>query len=185
MPRPRLLHDKQCQWCMASFRGRSYLRFCSQSCASQSRESHRVKRTKRCEQCSETFHAYRQQLRFCSNSCSNLARPTQDPAITRQRQQLASMACGLVARALRHTGRNKYARVEEELGYSTSKLKAHLESLWKGDMSWENYGKTGWHVDHVRPISSFPLDTPASEISSLNNLQPLWEKDNLQKARAW
>jgi hypothetical protein len=39
-------------------------------------------------------------------------------------------------------------------------------------MSWENYGE--WHIDHIRPLSSFEPDTPVSIVCALDNLQPLW-----------
>ena len=41
----------------------------------------------------------------------------------------------------------------------------------------------GWHIDHVRPVSSFPPGTAPSVISALSNLQPLWAIDNLRKAK--
>ena len=51
------------------------------------------------------------------------------------------------------------------------------------DKSGDNYGK--WHIDHIKPISSFNINGINSDdfkkCWSLNNLQPLWAKDNLQK----
>jgi len=46
-------------------------------------------------------------------------------------------------------------------------------------MSWENYGD--WHIDHIRPLSSFNESDDASIVNSLNNLRPLWKEDNLKK----
>ena len=48
-------------------------------------------------------------------------------------------------------------------------------------MSWDNYGE--WHIDHIRPVSDFPSETPPYVINSLNNLQPLWKIDNLKKGK--
>lgn len=53
-------------------------------------------------------------------------------------------------------------------------------------MSWENYGRNGWHVDHIRPVISFNITSfdcnDFLECWSLSNLQPLWEADNLSKS---
>jgi len=48
-------------------------------------------------------------------------------------------------------------------------------------MSWENYGFEGWHIDHIKPISAFDSTAIIKEINSLDNLQPLWAKENFKK----
>jgi len=71
------------------------------------------------------------------------------------------------------------------LGYSTTDLMNRLESLFQVGMSWENYGRGGWHVDHIIPLSSFKYETPDDpdfkRAWALSNLQPLWQFDNLSK----
>jgi len=69
------------------------------------------------------------------------------------------------------------------LNYSIHELKSHLEKQFKEDMSWENYGK--WHLDHIIPISKFNYKSQ-SDIEfkmcwDLENLQPLWGKENCSK----
>ena len=51
-------------------------------------------------------------------------------------------------------------------------------------MNWLNYGRHGWHVDHIRPCASFDLSKPSEQKKCFNykNLQPLWEEDNLAKS---
>lgn len=60
---------------------------------------------------------------------------------------------------------------------------ASLEAKFKPGMSWGNHGE--WHIDHKRPIASYDFssaDDPAfKECWSLENLQPLWAKENLSK----
>lgn len=45
-------------------------------------------------------------------------------------------------------------------------------------MTWENYGKNGWHLDHILPQIYFKYDSynhPAFKACwDLSNLQPLW-----------
>jgi hypothetical protein len=83
----------------------------------------------------------------------------------------------------------KNSSVIRYLGCSIEQLKRHLESQFypnpdTGDnMTWENYGFYGWHIDHIKPLSSFDL-TQEDEIKrawDLSNLQPLWMKQNLIK----
>ncbi len=72
----------------------------------------------------------------------------------------------------------------EMLGYTVEKLKRYLESQFTDGMTWENYGK--WHIDHIIPISFFQyISTEDVEFKMcwrLENLQPLWAKDNLRKS---
>ena len=63
-------------------------------------------------------------------------------------------------------------------------LEKHLESKFEEGMSWDNYGE--WHIDHIIPQSHFDINSADCEefkkCWSLENLQPLWKKDNLKKS---
>ena len=78
---------------------------------------------------------------------------------------------------------------QQVLGYSIAELKSHLESLFEPGMSWDNYGRNGWHIDHVRPVSSFTFtspDDPDFKVCwALSNLQPLWEHANCSKGASF
>lgn len=60
-------------------------------------------------------------------------------------------------------------------------------------MDWGNYGlgEECWHVDHVRPLASFNMEdytTPesyAAAVYALDNLAPMWGKDNRKKGAEW
>ena len=67
---------------------------------------------------------------------------------------------------------------ERITGYSLNELKAHLEQRFKLGMTWANYGK--WHIDHIIPISSFSINE-VGKCWALENLQPLWAKENILK----
>jgi hypothetical protein len=69
------------------------------------------------------------------------------------------------------------------LGYSYSEFRTHIESLFLDGMNWFNHGE--WHIDHIRPISSFDLDTDPSIVNALDNLQPLWAIDNMKKSNKY
>lgn len=78
-------------------------------------------------------------------------------------------------------GVNKSNGTMQLVGCDISILIKYMESLFLEGMSWDNYGK--WHIDHIRPCSSFDLsDTEQQKICfNYKNLQPLWAEDNLRK----
>lgn len=79
--------------------------------------------------------------------------------------------------------KDKPGSAVSDLGCSIECLKAHLESLFQPGMSWDNYGKYGWHIDHIIPISSFDLTDRKQLLKACHftNLQPLWAEDNIRK----
>lgn len=78
----------------------------------------------------------------------------------------------------------KHKSTIELLGCSIEELKKHLELKFKEGMSWENYSKKGWHIDHIIPCASFELSDPEQQKVCFHytNLQPLWWWENLSKA---
>lgn len=83
-------------------------------------------------------------------------------------------------------GNKKGHHWEELVGFTGEELKKHIETQFSAGMSWDNYGIRGWHIDHIIPISFFqftsPKDTEFRMCWRLENLQPLWAKDNLCKS---
>lgn len=73
------------------------------------------------------------------------------------------------------------------VNYTPAQLRAHIESLFWPGMTWDNYG--AWHVDHKKALAKFSFFHPDGTVNeaevkaacSLDNLQPLWAKDNLSK----
>lgn len=72
----------------------------------------------------------------------------------------------------------------ENLGCSIEELKAYLESKLQPGMTWDNYGLSGWHIDHIKPPSLFDLtdEKQLKDACHFSNLQPMWAKDNLSKS---
>jgi hypothetical protein len=87
---------------------------------------------------------------------------------------------GILNSVLRRLGKEKNDETVKLLGYSPVEFKTHIESLFIEGMSWENHGE--WHVDHIKPVSSFNKTTHPSVVNGLNNLQPLWALENLKKS---
>lgn len=79
---------------------------------------------------------------------------------------------------------NKINSTINLLGCTLEEFKKHLESKFTEGMNWGNYGKKGWHVDHIKPCSSFDLSKEEEQRKCFHytNLQPLWWYDNLKKS---
>ena len=72
----------------------------------------------------------------------------------------------------------------KDLGCTIEELKKHLEAQFQPGMSWDNWTTDGWHIDHIKPISSFDITNSEELLNACHytNLQPLWAKDNLRKS---
>jgi hypothetical protein len=67
------------------------------------------------------------------------------------------------------------------VGCTPEILKEHLEKQFIEGMCWDNYGKFGWHIDHIIPLSSASSEEEIFKLCHYTNLQPLWAFDNLSK----
>ena len=78
----------------------------------------------------------------------------------------------------------KFGSAVKDFGCSIEELKTYLESKFLSGMSWDNHGQYGWHIDHIKPLSSFDLTDRDQflEACHYTNLQPLWWQDNLSKS---
>lgn len=92
---------------------------------------------------------------------------------------------GILRTRLYHavSGKAKGGSAIKDLGCSMHELIMYLESKFEDGMTWDNYGKGGWHIDHILPLSSFDLIDNAQLQSACHytNLQPMWELENLMK----
>lgn len=79
--------------------------------------------------------------------------------------------------------KHKKDKTFKMLGYNSIDLVNHLESKFTNGMSWDNYGRGGWHIDHIKPLVCFDTNNPnwLETAFSLENLQPLFESENCSK----
>lgn len=84
---------------------------------------------------------------------------------------------------LKRAVRLKIDKTDILIGCSVSYLRSHLESQFQPGMSWDNYGKNGWEIDHIIPLASFDLSVTdqLKKACHYTNLQPLWAEDNKRK----
>jgi hypothetical protein len=79
------------------------------------------------------------------------------------------------------------------LGCSIEELKEYLSSQFYPnpetgeEMTWNNYKKYIWNIDHIFPVNSFDFNDPEAQFKAfhVSNLQPLWYDDHLEKHRKW
>lgn len=69
------------------------------------------------------------------------------------------------------------------LGCTIEECRQHLENQFQEGMTWDNYGRDGWQIDHIIPCAAFDLSDSIQQriCSNFRNLQPLWAKDNASK----
>jgi len=75
--------------------------------------------------------------------------------------------------------------LNKALPYSVEHFKRHIESKFKKEMTWDNYGKI-WEIDHIKPVNCFNYktiyDTDFLQCWGLENLQPLSPAENRKKS---
>ena len=73
----------------------------------------------------------------------------------------------------------------KDLGCSSEELKLYIESKFQPGMTWNNWSRLGWHIDHIKPISSFDLSDyeQLKQACHYTNLQPLWCDEHKIKTR--
>tara|TARA_R100001086_G_scaffold195632_1_gene112406 strand:- start:57 stop:788 length:732 start_codon:yes stop_codon:yes gene_type:complete len=80
-------------------------------------------------------------------------------------------------------GKIKSARTMELIGCTPNELRRHIESLFEPWMTWENQGRGGWDIDHIKACFHFNLANSEQQRACFNwsNLQPMEHIANLQK----
>lgn len=137
-----------------------------------------------CKYCGKEFNLPKYKLRkqkgdFCSMDCFRAYEQK-----TKMSDGQRRVNSGMKSAVRRFINEHKqYRKWTELVGYSLDELVSHLESKFKQGMTWDNYGE--WHVDHIRPVSSFTFDSfnddEFKRCWSIKNLQPLWAGENLSK----
>jgi len=134
-----------------------------------------------CKECKEMFMPKATHNKFCSKLCKDRwwAKDPMTNLCTRMRNG--------IHKCFKDRGFKKINSTFDNFNYTPKELVAHIESKFTDGMSWDN--KEKWHIDHIRPVSSFNFDSTDhpdfKKCWSLNNLQPLWARDNLSKHNKW
>ena len=94
-----------------------------------------------------------------------------------------SMRSRLRSWAVRRLGkRNQVTRSMETLvSMNWPDFRKHLESQFRGGMSWENSAE--WQLDHVIPICRFNLPKELRSCFHWTNIRPVWAEEHRRKSK--
>ena len=85
--------------------------------------------------------------------------------------RLKELVRSRIQSGLRHHTKGKIKKEGKSimyLGCSYKKYKLFLENKFKKGMSWSNMGKSGWEIDHIKPISLFDLTKKSDQKKAFN-----------------
>ncbi len=79
--------------------------------------------------------------------------------------------------------KSKRGSAVRDLGCTIPEFMTYIATKFQPGMSWDNWGRDSWHLDHIKPLASFDLTKRKQVLKALHftNYQPLWAKDNLSK----
>jgi hypothetical protein len=86
-----------------------------------------------------------------------------------------------INRFFKYSKMTKNCKTMDILGISIDGFREHLKSKFTSKMNFDNYGKKGWHIDHIIPLSSATTEDEIIKLCHYKNLQPLWWDENIKK----
>lgn len=96
------------------------------------------------------------------------------------------LACNLRARINTAIVRGyKSGSAIRDLGCTIQELKFYIEGQFKDGMTWNNWSRDGWHIDHKIPLAFFDLTDRDQFLQAVHytNLQPMWAIENIKKSK--
>lgn len=187
----------QCQFCTTEFTYtlvRKRKRFCSPKCSDRMRiqgTSHpgylmerpwEISEPASCIRCAEPLPIPRPSTqKYCSHRCNRRANGNRQKA--RPGPKMRDKLRNRLRECLLKRGIQKRNSIMEYVGCAMHELASRIESRFLPGMSWENYGRSGWHIDHIIPCASFDLSRHDHRAVCFHhlNLQPLWGMANSLK----
>ena len=109
----------------------------------------------------------------------NAKRYGKDPIYT-----LRVITMARVCAAFKAQDAERLYKVEYLLGCTWKQYKRYLQKKFKRGMSWKQEDGNKFHIDHIRPISSFNLNKARDQKRAFNyqNTQPLFIGDHIKKS---
>lgn len=186
--------ERTCRNCASIFESSGHRVFCSVICRRDWwADKGKKHTTKLCTNCTKSFDGPPRN-KYCSSKCRTTywsAREIKDRAkvnaYIRQKRQtdplfkLRTQLSDRIRKKMRAHDTVKDRTLADVLGCSIPELRLHLQKQFDDTMTWDNYGVSGWHIDHIIPLATATTKEGIYELWHFTNLQPLWAKDNLAK----
>lgn len=126
----------------------------------------------------ENPEPYRQYGRkdYKRHSKQRISHVQNDPVLRLKKNLRDRTGAALKARSWRKT-----THFVEYIGCTLEELVHHLEKQFIEGMTWSNYGRDGWVIDHIIPLATANNAEETYKLCHYTNLQPLWAIDNSRK----
>lgn len=177
----RVLKVKTCEFCPTTFNPHGPQKTC-QSDECKKKLSRKNNRKNYKTPPVEKTRAYRNKHKDRINA---YMRDYRTKRMQRSKHRISSRMYAAVRREVKKFGASTTKTIQGL--YTNEELFNHLESQFTDGMSWDNMSE--WHIDHIRPVASFDYDSTDhpdfKKCWALNNLQPMWAKDNMSKGAKW
>jgi hypothetical protein len=82
---------------------------------------------------------------------------------------------------LTNRGYTKRSKTTILLGIDFDCFKQYIESKLEPNMTWDNYGKSGWTIDHICPCTQAQNEEELYKLFHYSNCRPMWHKNNISK----
>ena len=91
---------------------------------------------------------------------------------------------GLIQSSFKRGNRHfqKRKRTEEILGCTIEQFTDYILNLCPKGIELKDFGKFGYHIDHIIPISFAKTEEEVIKLCHYTNLQPLWHTENIKKS---
>jgi len=87
----------------------------------------------------------------------------------------------LIRWSLISNGYSKKSHTFEIIGLSFDDFKKWIENQFMKGMTWDNFGRKGWSIDHYIPISYAKTKEEVMMLNNYKNLRPMWFIENISK----
>ena len=141
----------------------------------------------RCKDCNGTSICEHQRIRHTCKDCNGASicvhqRMRNQCQICDPIGHLSSVCRTRIYQALKS---NKEFSSKKYIGCSIEEFKQHIETQFKPDMTWENYGIL-WHIDHIIPLKyNNPTIEEVTQRLHYTNTQPLYAFENIAKGNRY
>jgi hypothetical protein len=82
-------------------------------------------------------------------------------------------------------GKNNFSKTlksETILGCTIEHFVKYILDLCPKGVTLKDFGRYGYHIDHIIPVSSAKTEEDVIRLNHYSNLRPLWWRDNIQKS---